>query len=479
MQTVQNLALKNQPKILVIGDLMIDEYLWGNCERISPEAPVQIVDIKKETTVLGGAGNVISNLIALGSNVEVLSVIGDDEVGLLVKAMLTKQGAKASLVEQKGRKTSRKTRLMASHSQVVRYDKESKNNISVQSVKSLYEKFQEKINSYDIVLLSDYNKGVLTSELLEKVITYANKKGKKVLVDPKGSDFTKYKGAYLLTPNKKEAEFASSIKIENETDLKDALTKLKNEVSLAVSVITLSENGIAILEDDKVNVKPTVAREVYDVTGAGDTVLASLGFALSLGCDISTSVEFANLAAGVVVGKIGSATASLDEIEEYQASLHKSSIELHIKSFEQIEKISTRLKKQNKKVVFTNGCFDILHKGHVSYLNTAKSFGDVLILGLNSDASVKRLKGENRPINTQDDRAYILSALECVDYVVIFDEDTPYELIKLVQPDILVKGADYEGKEVVGSDIAKQTKLVTFVDGKSTTKTIEKIQKVN
>ncbi|WP_321315862.1 D-glycero-beta-D-manno-heptose-7-phosphate kinase [Halarcobacter sp.] len=458
---------------------MIDEYLWGNCERISPEAPVQIVDIKKETTVLGGAGNVISNLIALGSNVEVLSVIGDDEVGLLVKAMLTKQGAKASLVEQKGRKTSRKTRLMASHSQVVRYDKESKNNISVQSVKLLYEKFQEKINSYDIVLLSDYNKGVLTSELLEKVITYANKKGKKVLVDPKGSDFTKYKGAYLLTPNKKEAEFASGIKIENETDLKDALTKLKNEVSLAVSVITLSENGIAILEDDKVNVKPTVAREVYDVTGAGDTVLASLGFALSLGCDISTSVEFANLAAGVVVGKIGSATASLDEIEEYQASLHKSSIELHIKSFEQIEKISTRLKKQNKKVVFTNGCFDILHKGHVSYLNTAKSFGDVLILGLNSDASVKRLKGENRPINTQDDRAYILSALECVDYVVIFDEDTPYELIKLVQPDILVKGADYEGKEVVGSDIAKQTKLVTFVDGKSTTKTIEKIQKVN
>ncbi|XOB61299.1 D-glycero-beta-D-manno-heptose-7-phosphate kinase [Campylobacterota bacterium DY0563] len=477
MQTVQNLALKTQPKILVIGDLMIDEYLWGNCERISPEAPVQIVDIKKETTVLGGAGNVISNLLALGASVEVLSVVGDDEVGLLVKAMLTKQGAKASLVEQKGRKTSRKTRLMASHSQVVRYDKESKNNIAVQSVKSLYEKFQEKINSYDIVLLSDYNKGVLTNDLLDKIISYSNKKGKKVLVDPKGSDFTKYKGAYLLTPNKKEAEFASGIKIENETDLKDALTKLKEEVFLAVSVITLSENGIAILEDDKVCVKPTVAREVYDVTGAGDTVLASLGFALSLGCDISTSVEFSNLAAGVVVGKIGSATASLDEIEEYQASLHKSSIELHIKSFEQIEKISNRLKSQNKKVVFTNGCFDILHKGHVSYLNTAKSFGDVLILGLNSDASVKRLKGETRPINTQDDRAYILSALECVDYVVIFDEDTPYELIKLVQPDILVKGADYEGKEVIGSDIAKQTKLVTFVDGKSTTKTIEKIQK--
>lgn len=477
MQTVQNLALKSQPKILVIGDLMIDEYLWGNCERISPEAPVQIVDIQKETTVLGGAGNVISNLLALGSTVEVLSVVGDDEVGLLVKSMLTKQGAKATLVEQKGRKTSRKTRLMASHSQVVRYDKESKNPISVQSVKALYEKFQEKVNSFDIVLLSDYNKGVLTNELLSKVIAYANKNGKKVLVDPKGNNFTKYKGSYLLTPNKKEAELASGIKIDSEVNLKEALTKLKDEVDLAVSVITLSESGIAILEDEKVTIKPTVAREVYDVTGAGDTVLASLGFALSLGCDISSSVEFANLAAGVVVGKIGSATASLDEIEEYQASLHKSSIELHIKSFEQIEKISNRLKSQNKKVVFTNGCFDILHKGHVSYLNTAKSFGDVLILGLNSDLSVKRLKGESRPINTEDDRAYILSALECVDYVVIFDEDTPYELIKLVEPDVLVKGADYEGKEVVGSDIAKETKLVTFVDGKSTTKTIEKIQK--
>jgi len=472
------IKVKKIPNILVIGDLMIDEYLWGECDRISPEAPVQIVDIKKETTLLGGAGNVIRNLAALKANVGVFSVIGDDEVGMKVKAMLDKQGVKTSLIEQKGRKTSRKTRLMASHSQVVRYDKESKNNISQQSVKTLYSKFQEKINSYDIILLSDYNKGVLTTDLLEKIISYANKHNKKVLVDPKGDDFTKYKGAYLLTPNKKEAELASNIKIESDIDLKEVLSKLKNDVSLAVSVITLSENGIAILEDDKVTIKPTVAREVYDVTGAGDTVLASLGFALSLDYDINTAVEFANLAAGVVVGKIGSATATIDEIEEYQASLHKSSVELHIKDFEQIKRVSNRLKNQNKKIVFTNGCFDILHKGHVSYLNKAKTFGDILILGLNSDASVKRLKGENRPINTQDDRAYILSALECVDYVVIFDEDTPYELIKLIQPDVLVKGADYEGKEVVGSDIAKETKLVTFVDGKSTTKTIEKIQKV-
>ncbi|RXJ69381.1 bifunctional heptose 7-phosphate kinase/heptose 1-phosphate adenyltransferase [Halarcobacter ebronensis] len=474
---MQELAQQKESKILVIGDLMIDEYLWGDCERISPEAPVQIVDIKKESILLGGAGNVISNLVAFGVDVGVLSVVGDDEVGLLVKNMISKQGAKAFLVEQKGRKTSRKTRLMASNSQVVRYDKESKNDISPISVKALFERFQEKINHYDVVLISDYNKGVLTKELLNKVISYSNQIGKKVLVDPKGSDFSKYSGAYLLTPNKKEAELATGFKIQSDLDLKEALAKLQKTANLGVSVITLSENGIAILDKDEVTIKPTVAREVYDVTGAGDTVLASLGFALSLGCDIFKATEFANLAAGVVVGKIGSATASLDEIEDYQATLHKSSIELHIKSFEQIEKTVKRLRNQGKSVVFTNGCFDILHKGHVSYLNTAKSFGDILILGLNSDKSVKRLKGKDRPINTQDDRAYILSALECVDYVVIFDEDTPYELIKLVQPDILVKGADYEGKEVVGSDIAKQTKLVTFVDGKSTTKTIEKIKK--
>ena len=471
------IKFEKKPNVLVIGDLMIDHYLWGSCDRISPEAPVQVIDVKKETTVLGGAGNVISNLVSLGAKVTVMSVVGNDDTATQLKHMLDEQGAKSFLVEQKGRKTSKKSRIMASHSQVVRYDHESKNDISFDSVKKLYAKLQEKINAYDIILLSDYGKGVLTKDFTEKIISYANKNGVKVIVDPKGKDYSKYWGAYLLTPNKKEAELASGIDIENDDNLKEALQTIKEVANLDVSVITLSENGISILEDKDVVIKPTVAREVYDVTGAGDTVLASLGFALSLGYEIETAVEFSNLAAGVVVGKLGSATVSLDEIEEYQASLHKSSIELGIKTFKEIKKISSRLKEKGKKVVFTNGCFDILHKGHVSYLNTAKSFGDVLILGLNSDSSVKRLKGESRPINNEEDRAYILSALECVDYVVIFDEDTPYELISKVKPDILVKGADYEGKEVVGSDIAGETRLVEFVNGKSTTSTIKKIRK--
>ena len=466
------------PKVLVIGDLMIDHYLWGSANRISPEAPVQVVDIDNESTVLGGAGNVVNNLRALGCNVGVISAIGKDEAGSELKEMLNSIETKSYLIEQKNRKTSKKSRIIASHSQVVRYDKESKEDITEESCHAIFEEFKFIVEDYDIVLLSDYGKGVLTSKLTLNLIEYANSKNKRVLVDPKGDDYSKYFGAYLLTPNKKEAQEATKIDIKNNDSLLDALQSLKQTANLTIPLITLSEDGIAILdENNKIINKPTVAREVYDVTGAGDTVLASLGYCLAQNLDIGKSLEFANLAAGVVVGKLGSATASLEEIEEYKSSLHKSSIDSHIKTFNEIENTVARLKKQGKKIVFTNGCFDILHRGHVQYLDTAKSFGDVLILGLNSDASVSALKGPTRPINNEDDRAYILAALESVDYVVKFTDDTPYDLIKIVQPDTLVKGGDYEGKDVVGQDIAGQLKLVDFVDGKSTTKTIEKIQK--
>ncbi|MGB5919795.1 D-glycero-beta-D-manno-heptose-7-phosphate kinase [Arcobacter sp.] len=466
---------EKKPNILVIGDLMVDHYLWGTCDRISPEAPVQIIDVQNETKVLGGAGNVISNLLSLGADVGVLSVVGDDSVAEEVKYLIDATDAKSFLILQKGRKTSKKSRIMASKSQVVRYDHESKNNISFESTDKVYAKLQQIVNGYDLILLSDYGKGVLTNDLTQRIIKIAKLNNKKVIVDPKGTNYAKYAGAYFLTPNKKEAEVATGIKIDSLDSLRDALKELQKIASLEMSVITLSEDGIAVLKDKEVTVKPTVAKEVFDVTGAGDTVLASLGYALSMTDDIFAALEFANLAAGVVVGKLGSATVTLDEIEDYKATLHKSSIDLHIKTVKEIKKVAKRLRKQNKKIIFTNGCFDILHKGHVSYLNNAKALGDILIVGLNSDDSVRRLKGENRPINNHDDRAYILSALECVDYVVIFDEDTPYELIQRVKPDVLVKGADYEGKEVIGSDIAKETVLIDFVEGKSTTSTIEKI----
>jgi D-beta-D-heptose 7-phosphate kinase/D-beta-D-heptose 1-phosphate adenosyltransferase len=470
-------VLKNfTPNILVIGDLMIDHYLWGSCNRISPEAPVQVVEIAKETTVLGGAGNVINNLKALGANVSVSSVIGDDDNGLELRNMLKSINVDdSSLIIQKNRKTSKKSRIIAVSQQILRYDKESKNEIEKTSVQKILDSISINISSYDALILSDYGKGVLTTELCKGVISLANKYGVKVLVDPKGTDFLKYKGAYLLTPNKKEAILATNIDINSKESLEEALLKLKNEVDLDVSLITLSEDGIAIY-DTQVKKFPTVAKEVFDVTGAGDTVIASIAFAISAGKSIEETASFANLAAGVVVGKIGSATVTLAEIEEYEATLHKSTSDAHIKSFEDIEQIVNRCKMSGKKVVFTNGCFDILHVGHVKYLQEAKSFGDVLIVGLNSDASVTRLKGPTRPVNIAQDRAYILAALEAVDYVVPFEEDTPHNLIKMIEPNTLVKGGDYKGKDVVGTEFAGELKLVDFVNGKSTTKTIQKIQ---
>ena len=470
-------VLKNaKPNILVIGDLMIDHYLWGSAERISPEAPVQVVDIAKESSVLGGAGNVINNLISLGATVNVASVVGDDEIAKELTIMLKSIGVKTEgLITQVGRKTSKKSRVIAANQQILRYDKESKETIASISVEKILTAIEKDLFVTDMIILSDYGKGVISEELSQAVIKLANKSSIKVLVDPKGTDYSKYRGAHMLTPNKKEASEATDIDIVDDESLKIALLSLKEQCALDRSMITLSEDGIAIY-DGEVKRFPTVAQEVFDVTGAGDTVIASIAFALSAGLSIEETARFSNLAAGVVVGKIGSATVTLDEIEIYESKLHQSNSDAHIKTFAEIERIVNRAKEHNQRVVFTNGCFDILHVGHVKYLQEAKSFGDILIVGLNSDASVRELKGPTRPVNVEDDRAYILAALDAVDYVVKFSDDTPHDLIKMIAPDVLVKGGDYEGKTVVGTEFSKVLKLVDFVDGKSTTKTIAKIQ---
>lgn len=378
------------------------------------------------------------------------------------------------LVRQSERKTSKKSRIIASNQQILRYDKESKEAIDKASERSIISYVIDVIDSCDIIILSDYGKGVITDAVAGGVIAAAKAASKKVLVDPKGKDYRKYRGAYLLTPNKKEASEATGIVINDEKSLQKALLSLKETCSLECSMITLSEDGIAIY-DKSMRRFPTVAKEVYDVTGAGDTVIASLSFALSMGLSIDEAAPFANHAAAVVVGKIGSATVTLGEIESYESSLHQSTSDMHIKSKEEIYALAERLKHEGKRVVFTNGCFDILHVGHVKYLQEAKSYGDVLIVGLNTDSSVRELKGPTRPVNTEADRAYILAALESVDYVVLFSEETPHELIKNIAPDILVKGGDYEGKSVVGAEFAGELRLVEFVDGKSTTATIARI----
>ena len=459
-------------EILVVGDLMLDHYIWGSCDRISPEAPVQVVKIAKETHRLGGAGNVVQNLLALGAKVSVASVVGDDEVGLRIKNMLSELGAGSELIlSEKGRESSIKSRVMASHQQVVRIDKESAVRINLES--ELVQKVTENLKNFSVVLLSDYGKGVLSDKVCQDIINECVRLGIPVLIDPKGDNYSKYKNATLLTPNRKEASEATGIAIKNTDDLRAAIMKLKNELNLKYSIVTLSEEGIALF-DKELEIFPAEAKEVFDVTGAGDTVLATLGYMLASKKDIKEAIKMANLAAAVVVAKIGSATANFGEIEELLRSRANAEFEHKIKSAEQVAEILSQ--RGEKKAVFTNGCFDILHAGHTRYLAKARDFGDILIVGLNSDASVRRLKGESRPINSQLDRACVLSGLRFVDYVVIFDEDTPLELIKKLRPDILVKGADYEGKEVVGSDIVKDVRLVEFVDGKSTSAIVKRIK---
>ncbi len=475
---VQMERIRNKkPTIALIGDLMIDHYIWGSCERISPEAPVQVVSVKKESLLLGGAGNVINNLHSLDAKVSIFSVIGDDENATQMQTLLAQTNAQhISVISESERRTTKKSRIIASNQQVIRYDNETTQNITLSSQFALLEALKKELFSCDIVLLSDYGKGVLTPTLTRDIIALAKDFNKPILVDPKGSDYSKYFGATLLTPNRSEATLATQIAITNTKSLEKAITKLKNDLELDYSIITLSEDGIALL-DDTLQIIPTVAREVYDVTGAGDTVLASLGVALASDLTITEACEFANKSAAVVVAKVGSATVTLNEVEEYEHSLNKGQSESKIKDFTQIERIAKRLKEQKRRIIFTNGCFDILHRGHATYLQQAKELGDILIVGLNSDESIRRLKGKDRPINNLEDRAFLLGALESVDYVVPFTQDTPYELIKKIVPHILVKGADYEGKEVIGSNIANEVRLIDFVAGKSTTNLIEKISK--
>ncbi|MCH3698023.1 D-glycero-beta-D-manno-heptose-7-phosphate kinase [Campylobacter lari] len=445
-----------KPKILVVGDFMVDRYIWCDCTRISPEAPVMVVKSQKEDKRLGGAGNVYANLKSLGAEVFALGLVGDDESGRFLKENLN-----ARLLVEKDRKTPLKSRVLSHSQQVLRLDDE--NDFDTKLEDEIIQEYKKIAKDYDAIVLSDYAKGVLTSKVTKALIEHANTLNLPILIDPKGSDFSKYQNATLLTPNKKEA--IQALGVEKIDNLEKALKKLKDDLNLTYSIITLSEEGIA-LYDEKLHIIPAKALEVYDVTGAGDSVIAMLAYTLALKVDIIKACELANDAAAVVVAKVGSVSVSLEEIK----NLKKASFEDKIKSKEELVKLL-----QNQKVVFTNGCFDIIHYGHIKYLEKAKKLGDILVVGLNSDESIKRLKGNLRPINLEFQRACMLASMYFVDYVVIFNEDTPYELIEFLKPDVLVKGADYKDKEVVGSNLVKKVELIDFEDGFSTTNIINRI----
>jgi len=472
---LKELKEKN-PNIIVIGDLILDKYLWGSCDRISPEAPVQIIDIDSDSYLLGGAGNVANNLISLGANVTVLSVVGQCSTASKITDLLkTAKVNSKYIIFEENRRTSEKTRLISSQQQVIRFDTETLNDISEDSQDNLITIFSSIVNDYDFVVLSDYGKGVLTEKLTQSIIKISQQNDVKLIVDPKGSDYSKYKGAFTITPNKKEAILATGINITDTESLTNALIQLKENLKLDKSLITLSHEGIAAY-DKELKEFPTSAIEVFDVSGAGDTVIASLAFGLSSGLSFENAIKLSNLAAGVVVAKIGSATANIEEIIEFESKLHKSSFEDHIKDRQEIKKILDSDKILGKKIVFTNGCFDILHIGHVKYLQEAKRLGDILVVGINSDSSVRKLKGSPRPFNSEEDRSSIIASLESVDYVVIFDEETPEKLIKFLLPDTLVKGGDYQNQTIAGQEFVNEVKLINFVEGKSTTSVIEKIK---
>ena len=479
--TVENLfAHCDKIRCLVIGDLMLDEYLWGRADRISPEAPVQVVDVIREELRLGGAGNVVHNLAAFGAQVSVCSVIGDDQNGRELLGQFSHQQIDIRAVFQDHeRRTSRKTRVVAANQQIVRIDRESRDVLSGAFEQQLSAWIGAHAGEYNVIVLSDYNKGVLTPKIIAAAISAAATAGIPVLVDPKGTDYCRYAGATLLTPNRKEAEAASGIAITDTATLAEAAGVIMNATGLQHLLITRSEEGMSLFsKGGEIIHIPTVAREVFDVSGAGDTVLAAVALGIASGFSMADSARLANVAAGIAVGKLGTSIVTPQEIIDTVSRAHKDS-HAKIKSLDTLAPLIEAEKNRGKRIVFTNGCFDLLHAGHVKYLQKARSLGDLLVLGLNSDASVRRLKGPKRPLIDQDERSHLLAALDCIDYVTIFDDDTPLALITALKPYILAKGGDYALEGVVGREIVEsyggRVELITFVDGKSTTNIIEKI----
>lgn len=479
-ENLRHLLLTAEKKnILVIGDVILDRFIWGQVGRISPEAPVPVVHVNRENMSLGGAANVAQNIVAVGCQVTMMGVIGKDDFGKQVIAEFQRLGISTeALIETSSRPTITKTRVIAEHQQVVRIDRESTEPISADQEKFFQDYLDHHIRHFDLVVLSDYLKGMLTPALLRHAIDRSNAHQIITIVDPKRSDLSVYAGATLIKPNRREAEQALGVSLSRADTALEVARDLRNRYAFQSVLITLGKDGMA-LSDTKAELHiPAVAREVFDVTGAGDTVTAYLALMLSNHYPIIESSIIANLAAGVAVSKLGTVTVRREEVfHELERQTSGSSKILTAGELSLILHATRR----NKKIVFTNGCFDILHAGHITLLSKAKACGDILVVGLNSDASIQRIKGPKRPIVSEMERAHILSALEAVDYVVLFDEDTPLELIRQLRPDILVKGADYKPEAVVGKDVVEsyggQVRLIDLVPGFSTTHIIESILK--
>lgn len=466
------------PRVLLVGDMMLDRYQHGATERISPEAPVVVLAATREECLLGGCGNVAANLAALGAQVTCVSVVGRDGSATEVRALMARAGlSDAGLVEDGSRPTSRKTRVVSQSQQLLRIDEERTHALEPGVERELLARVEAALPATDIVVLSDYGKGVLTRAVLERLCRGGS--GVRVLVDPKGRDYAKYRGAYAITPNKLEAETATGIILDGEGSTRRAALELCRIAGLHAAVITLGARGMycCLADGSREWSVPAVARSVYDVTGAGDTVLSVMAFALAAGADLEDAMRLATVAAGIVVQRFGVVAVTPAEIEGALVDATGSDGKV-VDRVELLERLALE-RRAGRRIVFTNGCFDVLHVGHLQYLQEARAQGDLLVVGVNDDASVRRLKGEGRPVNRAEDRAALLAGLECVSLVTTFAEDTPLELIQAVTPDVLVKGADWAGKGVVGREWVERhggrVVLAAVREGHSTTSTLRRL----
>jgi len=480
IDTVRSFSASDK-SVLVIGDVMLDRYLMGSVSRISPEAPVPVVLLKQTEDRAGGAANVAANLSGLGLKTMIVGCIGKDEAGLTLSKMIAQSNIKTDfLMLSSERPTVAKTRVMSGNQQIVRIDDESNANFTETETSQLLQKIESALaQNPSIVILSDYAKGVLSDDVCKNVIARCKALNIPVIADPKGQDYNKYQSATALTPNKKETSEACGIPMHATEALLNAAEKLKTSLQLRFLAVTRGEEGISLLDGNQHQHIPATAKQVFDVSGAGDTVISTLAAGLIHGLNPNEALQLANIAAGIVVGKVGTMPVSQAELLKVLRAEEGQSQTDKICTLTQLVELVKDWKTAKNKIVFTNGCFDLLHAGHVTYLEAAKKAGDKLVLGLNTDRSVNALKGPTRPVIHENDRARVLAALAAVDAVILFDEDTPLSLINAIQPNVIVKGDDYSKDQVVGGKEVESwggsVALIPLVHGRSTSNIIKKL----
>ena len=447
----------SKSNILIIGDVILDRYMNGSVNRTSPEAPVPVMLYKSEHHTIGGAANVAHNAAVLGANTKLFGLIGNDQNGRTIELRCNERGIEAELPVV-GFPTITKTRVVANGQQIVRIDQEEPITLTAEEELEFIRLIKGQAKNVQAVVLSDYGKGTLSDAIIRKVKAYCTENQLPLFIDPKGMNWEKYRGAFLLSPNLKELSEACGENLANEDPVvEEAAQRIRQELSLSNLLVTRSSKGMTLVNDEGAAHFEARAREVFDVSGAGDTVMATMASAYASFGNLKQAVELANVAAGIVIGKLGTATVSVPELVRESERVHTTEQE-HAKPI----------------TVFTNGCFDVLHAGHVKLLQEARKLGTKLIVGLNSDASVARLKGHHRPVNSVEDRKAVLLALASVDEVIVFEEDTPEQLLSELKPDILVKGSDYEVHEVLGREHAGKVVLVDLLPGRSTSSILNK-----